>query len=136
MQQQTQTEPDKSLFEFEAYEEEHEDILERKAVSFWNESFQRLLKNKGAIISLVVLILISVISLVGPFFNEYHYAELDIARSDLPPLVHGLEWLGLDGTNSHVKNVYDDRSMTNEPSCLGTDEFGRDLWTRIWKGTQ
>src|SRR5699024_694588 len=136
MQQQTQTEPDKSLFEFEAYEEEQEDILERKSESFWKGSFQRLLKNKGAIISLVVLILITVISLVGPFFNEYHYAEQDIARSDLPPLVHGLEWLGLDGTNSHGKNVYDDRSMTNEPSWLGTDEFGRDLWTRIWKGTQ
>lgn len=136
MQQQTQTEPDKSLFEFEAYEEEQEDILERKSESFWKGSFQRLLKNKGAIISLVVLVLITVISLVGPFFNEYHYAEQDIARSDLPPLVHGLEWLGLDGTNSHGKNVYDDRSMTNEPSWLGTDEFGRDLWTRIWKGTQ
>src|SRR5699024_398740 len=118
MQQQTQTEPDKSLFEFEAYEEEQEDILERKSESLWKGSFQRLLKNKGAIISLVVLVLIAVISLVGPLFNEYHYAEQDIARSDLPPLVHGLEWLGLDGTNSHGKNVYDHRSMTNEPSWL------------------
>src|SRR5699024_12119762 len=120
MQHQTQTEPNNSIYEFEAYEEEQEDILERKSKSFWKGSFQRLLKNKGAIISLVVLILITVISLVGPFFNEYHYAELDIARSDLPTLVHGLEWLGLDGTNSHGNNVYEDRSITNESSWLCT----------------
>src|SRR5699024_9167065 len=82
MQQQTQTEPDKSLFEFEAYEEEQEDILERKSESFWKGSFQRLLKNKSAIIPLVVWVLITVISLVGPFYHAYHYAEQDIARSD------------------------------------------------------
>lgn len=131
-----QTEPDKSLFEFEAFEEEKEEISQKKPESFWRGSFQRLLKNKGAIISLVILILITIISLVGPFMNQYDYAEQDITRSDLPPLVHGFEWLGLDGTNSHNKNIYADRDITDKPSWLGTDEFGRDLWTRIWKGTQ
>src|SRR5699024_12460902 len=99
MQQQTQTEPDKSLFEFEAYEEEQEDKLERKSESFWKGAYQRLLKNKGAIISLVVLVLITVRSLVGTVFNEYDDADKGIPQSDLPPLVQALAWLGLDGSN-------------------------------------
>ena len=131
-----QTEPDKELFVFDSYEEEQEETTEKKSESFWQESFKRLLKNKGAVIALVVIVIVTIMSFVGPFMNDYHYVQQDVQRSNLPPLVHGLEWLGFDGVDSHGKNVYQERDMMDKTAWIGTDEFGRDLWTRIWKGTQ
>src|SRR5699024_9252077 len=136
---QPESKPDKSLFVFEAYEEHEEEnntSIPYKADSFWKGSFKRLVKNKGAMVSLILLIIITILSILGPFMNVYHYIVQEDGRSHLPPLVPGLEWAGLDGTYSHHKNIYEQREMTDQPSWLGTDEFGRDLWTRLWKGTQ
>src|SRR5699024_11790019 len=78
----------------------------------------------------------SILSCLGSFMNDYHYIEQDVERSHLSTLVPCMEWAGLDWTDSHHKNIYEQREMTDQPSWLGTDEFGRDLWTRLWKGTQ
>src|SRR5699024_8193759 len=121
---------------YEEHEEENNTSIPYKADSFWKGSFKRLAKNKGAMVSLILLIIITILSLLGPFMNDYHYIEQDVGGSDLPPLVPGMDWAGLDGTDSHHKNHHERREMTDQPSWLGTDEFGRDLWTRIWKGTQ
>lgn len=109
--------------------------LRGSPVTFWGESWGRLKKNKGAIIGLFTIILITVIALVGTFMNGYSYLEQDLLRSNLPPLVPGLEWIGFNGEDVNGMNQYVARGIT-EPSWFGTDEFGRDLWTRVWKGTQ
>lgn len=111
------------------------DEIASPPVTFWKEAWKRLRKNKGAIFGLIIIILLSVMALAGPFMNDYSYVEQDLMRSNLPPLVHGLEWLGFDGTDVNGTNQYEARGITN-PSWFGTDEFGRDLWTRVWKGTQ
>src|SRR5699024_6579051 len=120
----------------EEQEEENKTSIPYKADSFWTSSVKRSAKNKWAMVSLILLLIITILSLLGPSMNDYHSFEQDVRRSHLPPLVPGLEWAGLDGTDSHHKNIYEQREMTDYPSWLGTDEFGRDLWTRLWKGTQ
>src|SRR5699024_3249244 len=99
----SETKPDKSLFVFEAYEDK-EEATDTKRVkkpdSFWKGSFKRLMKNKGAMVSLVLLVIITVISLLGPFMNDFHYVEQDVSRTHLLPLVHVLEWAGLEDRKS------------------------------------
>ncbi|MDN7228786.1 ABC transporter permease [Planococcus liqunii] len=105
------------------------------SVSFWQEAFQRLTKNKGAMISLVLLLLLIVMALIGPSMNEFTYREQNLAHSNMPPKVAGLEWMGFDGVDANGVNQYAERDVATN-YWFGTDEFGRDLWTRVWKGTQ
>lgn len=109
--------------------------IEAPPVTFWKEAWRRLRKNKGAYFGLITIILLTVIALGGPFMNEYSNVDQDLIRSNLPPLVSGLEWLGFNGEDVNGTNQYEFRGIT-KPSWFGTDEFGRDIWTRVWKATQ
>ncbi len=124
------------LFVHAPLEERTSEEITQKPTGFWIESFQRLSKNRGAVIGFIIIIIISILAIFGPMFNKYEYNTQDLARSNLPPLVYGLERFGFDGTDSHGTNVYEAKSIANEAAWIGTDEFGRDLWTRVWRGTQ
>jgi len=133
--QQEHSEVTNDLFVFEPYDSEQAEELSGSTTGFWAEAIKRLFKNKGAVIALIAIFVITILAIFGPLINPYSYDEQDLLRSHLPPLVHGLEWAGLDGTDSHGKDLYQDRNIT-DAAWLGTDEFGRDLWTRVWRGTQ
>lgn len=77
--------------------------------NYWQESWQRLKKNTMAMIGLWILILLISLAIIGPLFTPYTYYE----------------------THLHLKN--------KPPSLqfwFGTDELGRDLFTRLWWGTR
>lgn len=103
--------------------------------SVWQDAWQRLVKNKGAVLSLFMIVLITFLALAGPSMSGRTYDEQNLLFSNLPPKIPGLEWLGFDGIDSKGINQYEVRGVT-ENFWFGTDEFGRDLWTRVWKGTQ
>ena len=54
-------------------EEKESLVVMRESVSFWKDGFRRLRKNKVAMVSLVVIILIMILSFIVPSFYPYSY---------------------------------------------------------------
>src|SRR5215211_2290701 len=79
-------------------------------IGFWKDSWIRLKKNRGALISLGALVLLFALAFViGPLLSQYSPYGQELTRRYLGP--------------------------TSE-FWFGTDKFGRDMWTRVWAGTR
>ena len=53
------------------------------SVSFWKEARERLFKNKGAVVSLIVLVILIGFALIGPMMNEHTYRSQNLVHSNL-----------------------------------------------------
>lgn len=80
--------------------------LER-GVSPWRDAWHRLRRNHLAVFGGVVLIVLSLLCVIGPFFSPYGYEETNLDNTFSPPAAN--HW-------------------------LGTDQLGRDLFTRLMFG--
>jgi len=85
------------------------DVIVRPSMTYWQDAWRRLKKNKLAMFGLITLITLSVLAILGPIFSQYDYATQNYDIKNLPP--SAAHW-------------------------FGTDDFGRDLWVRIWWGTR
>jgi oligopeptide transport system permease protein len=81
-------------------------------------------------------------ALIGPLLTPYEFDKQNTKHGNLPPRVQGLEnadWLPFDGSlekkDGTVYYPYKQRNV-EEYYWFGTDHLGRDLFARIWKGTQ
>lgn len=108
------------------------------SIGFWSDGFRRLRKNKAAMVSAFIILLIVIMALVGPHMSKYGIDDQDLKRSNLPPRISALaniHWLPFDGKNEQGVDVYKERGIKQD-LWFGADKLGRDLWTRVWKGTQ
>lgn len=97
----------KELFERVSDEEKNINEIVRPSVSYWQDAWRRLKENKLAITGLVIIVIIALISIFGPMLSKYNYYSNDFnVANEGPSLQH----------------------------LLGTDQFGRDLFTRIMYG--
>ncbi len=114
------------------------------AQSFWKDVLIRYVRKTSALIGLVLILLISVMAAVGPGMNDYTYSEQSLSQKNFAPRVKGLEKLGIfDGdeamkttTGSKIVNQYKEKNLENVYYWFGSDNFGRDIWTRTWSGTR
>lgn len=114
------------------------------AQSFWKDVFIRYFRKTSAVVGLVLIILISAMAVAGPGMNAYTYSEQNLSQKNFAPRVKGLEKLGIfDGsekmsttTGSKTINYYQDKGLDDVYYWFGSDNFGRDIWTRTWSGAR
>lgn len=98
---------DRNKFKIIGCENIDADVILRPNLTFWQDAIRRLKKNKIAMISFYTLIFLSLMCIIGPHLNGQDYKELHKGFSDLAP---------------------------NKTYWFGTDQLGRDLFTRLWMG--
>lgn len=85
------------------------EAIVRPSLNYWQDAWRRLKKNKLAMFGLIALIVLTLLAIFGPIFSKYDYATQVYEIKNQPP--SAAHW-------------------------FGTDDFGRDLWVRVWWGTR
>ena len=82
-----------------------------KGRSLTQDALRRLARNKAAVLSIGMLVLIVLVAFIGPYFVPWGYSEVDWSNIRKPP-------------NFEAQHY------------LGTDQNGRDMLARVLQGTQ
>jgi oligopeptide transport system permease protein len=102
--------------------------IQRPSITFWKDAFRRLIRNKGAVIGFIILLIVIVMSMVGPYMNPYEFdKQINPIKqhNKLPPRIPGLEHLGIfDGTVTKdvTANRLNDEYKENEYVILNEYE--------------
>ncbi|MBE5955114.1 MAG: ABC transporter permease [Lachnospiraceae bacterium] len=106
-------------------EEKQSLVVMRESVSFWKDGVRRLLKNKIAMASAFVLVLIMIFSFVLPNFWPYTYEQQIKGSESLKPF-----------TYSEEEQARIDAGEDVFPHIMGTDSLGRDYAVRVMIGSR
>jgi len=85
------------------------DKMTRPSLSYWSDAWRRFKENKLAMVSAVILLAIILLAVFQPIFSRYEYDEQDLYALNQGPSAEHL---------------------------FGTDELGRDIFTRCWMGAR
>ena len=96
-------------FKVIGFSQEEANRIDRPTISYWQDAWRRLKKNPVAMVSLVVLGLLVVLVIIGPYIRGSDYIAM---------------------------NVVDKNKGSSAQYWFGTDNLGRDLFSRIWVGAR
>ena len=109
-----------------ASEEEKESlVVMRESVSFWKDGMRRLRKNKVAMVSLIVILVIMVFAFIVPSFYPYSYEQQIKGSNNLAPMQYSAQELARIDAGEKVF-----------PHIFGTDKMGRDYAIRVMMGAR
>lgn len=110
------------------------------ALTFLQDAVRRLKKNKVAVVCMVILIVIILAAYAAPILAPYDPNLQNIPYANLPIKIPGIHIHGLDGYSNLGGVWFDKYASAGVPEgtyfIFGTDEFGRDLFSRALYGTR
>jgi len=104
--QERYEEIDGSKFKLISSDDKSSEFIARPVVTYWSDAWRRFRANKAAMVAFVILILLTVMVIIGPIISGYSFKEA----------------------------VGEPNQFPSSKFWFGTDEIGRDLFTRLWKG--
>lgn len=74
----------------------------------WVDAARRLVRDRGCLVAVNALMLLTALALVGPLMSPYAYDSLDWQHLATPPFSSGSHWLGTDrlGRDLFVRTLY------------------------------
>ncbi len=99
----------KDMFEKADLSNRDADKIRRPSIKYWPDVWRRLKQNKLAMIGLIIIIAMLIMSIIGTNINGFEYYEQDYSKINVHP---------------------------NSEHWFGTDELGRDLFSRTWLGAR
>ena len=96
-------------FQVVGYTLEEANRIDRPTISYWQDAWRRLKKNPVAMASLVVLVILIIMCIIGPYIRGYDFI---------------------------TKNVKMKNRGCSAEYWFGTDYLGRDLSSRVWMGAR
>ncbi len=106
-------------------EEKQSQVIMRESVGFWKDGMRRLRKNKVAMVSLFVIIVVMIFSFIVPGFYPYSYKEQIKGANSLRPMQYSAE-----------EQARIDAGEKVFPHIFGTDKMGRDYAIRVMMGSR
>ena len=97
---------DSSKFKLISSDDKSSEFIARPVVTYWSDAWRRFRANKAAMVAFVILIILTVMVIIGPIISGYSFKEA----------------------------VGEPNQFPSSKFWFGTDEIGRDLFTRLWKG--
>ena len=109
-----------------ATDEERQSLTQlRPSVSFWSDAMRRLRKNKIAMVSAVMILIVIIFAFIVPTFYPYKYEQQIKGAVYLAPM-----------TYSAGEQAMIDAGQKVFPHILGTDNLGRDYAIRVMVGSR
>ncbi len=120
-------------FNFLASEQKLDKEQTRKSLTYWQDVWRRLKKNRLAVIGLISVVIIILFATIGPMLNKYKYNTQYLDYKNIPPR---LEIYTLDDDLSvymsgmlHLIHVSEDGELIKRFDLAASD---RNLFTRVY----
>ncbi len=107
---------EKALFQFAEYDEQAAERVGYSNYSYWGSTVRVFLKNKVAVLLLIVMVSLLVFTFIQPV---------------LPGQKDPIKIYTNTATGIQLRNL-----KPNAEFWFGTNSIGQDLWSRIWSGTR
>lgn len=107
--EQEQTTFTEDMFNFVKEDESAAEKMYAPSISYWQDAWRRLKKNKVAMASMIFIILLTLMAIIAPMVSPYTHDAVNFSAMDNGPSAE--HW-------------------------FGTDNLGRDMWARVWMGAR